>query len=194
MAMCVYIVSNDAYFSSGISHHLSEAGVNNATYPLTPESLQNISHIIMRQDVLVVDIDIQFYDFNFPLTSFMFDDSIRVIPVFDVKVNHYYFKETSPLFISKKVSCQFFIELFVDIIKCSTGHRRQLTKSEAVIVNELLEGGGGLVRIANKLGVSIKTVSAHKKNALTKLGVRNSNPVFLIFFKFIFLLCSGKNR
>ncbi|QIU88430.1 response regulator transcription factor [Yokenella regensburgei] len=169
--MNAYILSNDIYFAIGLVELLSRVGytshILNSSEKIAEYNLYHKTTGIIFIDVSDGGKMIGINSDEHPLVRFVF-----VADHFnnDVELNS---KNSIPIFIKKSSINQtiswlkWFAERTYDY-RCNYS---KLSQREFIVINHLIKGESQRI-IANKMSVSVKTISAHKWNALNKLGVR----------------------
>lgn len=191
--MCVYILADDIFFSSGLGHYLSSQGVYNKIIPSEQSESLCQPVIMFRNDIILIDIDAKRIEHYYNFIKLHFDTEALIIPVFDVPTEMCLLDVCTPLFLPKKTSFELIMVLLYNAAKELARNTSKLTFGEARVVKSLLSGKS-LMQTAKELGVSIKTLSTHKINALDKLGLRRINAIFLLYYKTILDLHNGRVR
>ncbi|XUU47388.1 helix-turn-helix transcriptional regulator [Serratia nematodiphila] len=105
--------------------------------------------------------------------------------------------------IPKKIGIGCFVDFFKKVLdgevslssnsnSCIGPPMCSLTLSEIVIITEVIEGSN-IKRLAKKYNITYKTVSAHKRNAMIKMGI-SSTAQLRSLFKDEFILRGEKDR
>ncbi|HAT3850629.1 TPA: response regulator transcription factor [Serratia marcescens] len=93
--------------------------------------------------------------------------------------------------IPKKIGIDCFVDFFRKVLdgeaslssnstNCIESPMCSLTLSEMVIITDVIEGGN-IKRLAKKYNVTYKTVSAHKRNAMIKMGISSTAQLRSLF-------------
>jgi DNA-binding NarL/FixJ family response regulator len=162
-AMRVVIFTDDYYLLYGAKALLRTLGSLKVLGVYTPSGYIN-SSVEYNADLIVVSFSSMFRVMN--LLSIMFEDTNKVMVLADVK--------TARLLnfncVKKNIGRQAFIAEMRRLIACNRG--RNLSPRELLILALLLKGAPN-TGIARMLGISEKTVSQHKVNAMRKLDVKH---------------------
>ncbi|WP_342754209.1 LuxR C-terminal-related transcriptional regulator [Pantoea sp. MBD-2R] len=188
--MCIYVISDDIYFTAGLAHFLRTNGI-----PLKIYNYQDWSAIFQREkltakDTVIIDVNFTGCHSRLGMAKSLGYFGVNIAFIIDLPLQ-FEKKGFYPYWlISKKSGFKKFIPLLRGpvnnkILRCS-----QLSFKEMLILKEL-SSGKSVILISKKLNISVKTVSSHKQNAVRKLGMMHMNDMSLVCYKEILNLFSG---
>ncbi|WP_114195740.1 response regulator transcription factor [Edaphovirga cremea] len=175
--MNVHIISNDLYMLAGLRWLMKEKlgiAINSRAIDLRSHNKAYLD----PNRVLLICVDSE--SETIALLSLITETNSKVIIIgecaSDEALSHY----CGCHYIPKNSSVENFNTLFITIMHASEMQiKNVLTTREKTVLKELLRGKPG-TSVAKKLDISPKTISAHKRSALHKLGLKNINQAILI--------------
>lgn len=173
MFLNVNIVTENNYFFIGAQEHLRSERVS--IRKINPSELKNISaSYFKKNDVVIFHASHYIDEFLFLISLPLFLGKVIFIPLnnrmkFDLGFKQY-------VFLDARADINI---IFNEITKITmsgtakkTSTRKNLTKREEVVIFHTISGMD-VQAISHSLSISKKTVYAHRRNALHKLGGRN---------------------
>jgi DNA-binding NarL/FixJ family response regulator len=162
------------------------------TYGAAAQFLENYRPNEQQFDLVITDIDMPEMTGTELVTAIreqdpdqkilvlsMHKDHTLINTVFNLKVNGYLFKDSSPELLNEAIDCIVdkgrYITSDVERILNPTIEQKEheLTKREVQIV-QLIAKGESNKTIGDQLFISETTVKTHRKNIMLKLGLRNT--------------------
>ena len=188
--MCIYVISDDIFFTNGLEHFFTANGIVLKCYSYETWSAIFRKERLTSKDTVVIDIHFANPHSRLGIAKSLgyFGVNIAFIIDFPLQVEK---KGFYPYWlISKKSGFKKFIPLLRESVDSQTAPCNQLSLKEILIMKEL-SSGKSVVFISRKLNISVKTVSSHKQNAVRKLGMMKMNDMSLLCYKEILTLFSG---
>lgn len=188
--MCIYVISDDIYFTAGLEHFLTANGITLACYNYETWSAIFRKESLAENDTVIIDINFTNCHSRLGIakSAGCFGVNIAFVIDFPLQIEK---KGFYPYWlISKKSGFKKFIPLLRESIDNETVCCSPLSLKEMQILKEL-SSGKSVVFISRKLNISVKTVSSHKQNAVRKLGMMKMNDMSLVCYKEILNLFSG---
>ena len=191
----IFISFENAFFTYGVKIILEDYF---STKGIKPHFHNNASEI-SNTDIILLDAN---HDYTKVRYSFLFDIE-WAIPYFPLATeNHKIHKIINKtgrgaiFYISQKIMVKNLIKLIdkVNLVHSNMHmdnsvyrYKTSLTKREKEIINQFFKGKSN-VAISQKFGLSVTTVSQHKRNAMRRLNLRNNNELHS------WLLSGGLNK
>ncbi|WP_314142516.1 LuxR C-terminal-related transcriptional regulator [Buttiauxella noackiae] len=190
--MNIIIMSNDNYFSEGLSYLLKR---HPPTFGLKDiYHCNTLSQVLAYVELNKVDLILtELYGnnesandtYNFVCNMNEHYEKVKVVIVGDPCINYsIIFGSCIAGVLDRKVTTKQFIENVISITDLHTKKAAcsnvKISHMERSIINMHLTGESNN-EISRLLGISMKTVYTHKKNCISKLGLRNRNCLSLHF-------------
>lgn len=187
--MCIYVISDDIYFTTGLEYFLAANGINLKCYSYETWLTIFRKESLTEKDTVIIDVNLtsRHYRLGMARNLGYFGVNIALVIDFPLQIEK---KEFHPYWlISKKSGFKKFIPLLREYVDNKTEPCNQLSLKEMLILKEL-SSGKSVIFISRKLNISVKTVSSHKQNAVRKLGMMKMNDMSLVCYKEILNLFS----
>lgn len=192
--MCIYIISDDHFFISGMEKILATTETEFKQYSYANGLLLFCYFSFRKEDIVIVDI--HYLQMTQPQSSLAHHTSyvgVNIIFVVDLPLQN----ESSNFYpywiVSKKCPIKRILPLLKTIAGDNPLHSDHLSRKENIVLRELAVGHSTDF-ISRKLNLSTKTISSHKQNAFKKLGMTRLNDISLICYRQILNLYAGFNR
>ncbi|HGL5836615.1 TPA: helix-turn-helix transcriptional regulator [Serratia marcescens] len=169
--MRIHIISDDTFFFLGCEAILTINGYS--TEKVNPEKLLRDDFLIgeiEEGDVILIDITNHLVTQRV-LIQLSLIDARKVLFIKSQKIKSKKSGWTG-VFFPKNLSTSLFIPALESIKEPRMGDISPLTKRESEVMQEILKGVSFKV-ISELFNISIKTVYAHKNNALKKIGLNH---------------------
>ncbi|WP_281077392.1 helix-turn-helix domain-containing protein [Klebsiella quasivariicola] len=180
----VYIISDDVYFSLGLTCLLHGAGFE--TYTIDKPSTAEYTDWFCSDDIVLVDAQ-SVVNYK-PLIDFARLKLTRVVFMYSLELK----MMNNPLFFSTKIRIDTFLNNIL-IIQSLDNYRvtpnyifSSLTVREKFVMR-LASSIWNINRIAKILNISDRTVYAYRNSALKKIGLKKLNAVAMLIYKQVFL-------
>lgn len=181
----IYIISEDYFFTTGLTSLLQLANMN--AIPISLYEFSMLNSYITNTDIILMCI--QSRDAVAALTKLTRHSLGKIIYFIDTAIEKVVFNEECVSLLSKKISSFKAIKT-IKRLSTRSSTRSALFSSQEVIIMDLLTEQKDANRIARKLKLSVKTVCAHKMNALRKMGVNQLNARSILLYESIFKMPS----
>lgn len=183
----VYVISDDIYFSLGLTCLLHKAGFE--TYTVDNQSTE-YTNWVSSEDIVLIDAQ-SIVNYKPQIDSARIRLA-RVIFLYSLELSNELKMVNNPLFFSKKISIDTLLKLIFKVQ--SLKHLRttpnyifsSLTLREQFVMR-LTSSIWHIDSIARILNVSDGTVYAYRNSALKKIGLSHLNAVSMLIYKQVFL-------
>ncbi len=190
--MCIYVISDDMYFTTGLDHFLTANGITMKCYTYEDWLINFQTDNLTQEDTVIIDVNFTQCHSRLGMARNVDYFGVNIAFVIDLPLQI----EKKGLYpywlISKKSDLKKFIPLLRGANDNRSPQHNPLSRKETLILKEL-SSGKSVVLISRKLNISVKTISSHKQNAVRKLGMMKMNDMSLVCYKEILNLFSGFN-
>jgi len=191
--MCIYIISDDMFFVSGLKYVLSANDTEIKEFRYADGLTFLYCGKFRQDDIVIIDVN---YTNTTPTPRIAQPTDyfgVNLVFVVDLPLLGEYSGFHPYWLVSKK--CPF--KKILPLLKQLTNHAHEqtdhLSKKENIVLRELA-GGRSTHFISRKLNLSVKTISSHKQNAFRKLGMARMNDMSLLCYRQIITLYAEFNR
>lgn len=177
----VNIISDDIYFSLGLSEILNQQGIENSIIHI--DSMSGVEQEKQCNDIVFLcagnnGIALKMINMACAMSS-------NVILVLDMLPVNTVSNAWQCEIISKKISFDLINEFSTDISNVKKLIRPTLTKKELMVMSALSKGIT-MAKLSGDMCLSRKTISSHKINGLKKLGLNPRNIHSLAIYREMF--------
>ncbi|HBE9181139.1 TPA: hypothetical protein KNH08_004065 [Serratia fonticola] len=177
----IYIISEDNFFTLGLVCTLKQSGIV-ATY-LSLDDLSINKDYISRSDIVLTCT--QSREYSQALTHRLKELDAKIIYFIDIALEKGKLSIDHHGLLSKKTKRQELIDFLRNMHNRSRINTIVFSGRETVIMDLLAEQKDAF-RIAKLLNLSVKTVFAHKLNAIKKMGTSHLNARSILLYERIF--------
>ncbi|HEI9791922.1 TPA: hypothetical protein SLN52_000691 [Serratia marcescens] len=187
--MANYIISDDIYFALGCEAIFNSHGEKLKIISSSHHAAMNLFKI-KNDDIILISIES--HPIRKKIFRFIHNLNLKIIFFIDAPKCPPSYACWKRGFISKKIAVELLFPTFI-LFKNSNEKNNFLTKREREVINAFLNGMSA-TKISTSMSLSTRTVYAHRKNALTKLGLRKIRTIFNIeFYRFIFQISPSES-
>lgn len=177
----VYIISDDTYFSLGLSEILNQQKVVNII--VNADSYHNVEQDMKYGDVVFLSTDND--DIAWSLLNMCNVMGLKLILVLDMLSVNTISNAWECELLSKKVSVEIITKLTITRDGIEKESKPVLTKQELRVMSAL-SNGTTAAKLSGDMCLSIKTISAYKISALKKMGLNPQSTRSIVIYRNIF--------
>ncbi len=190
--MCIYIISDDKFFVSGLKSVMAASGTEMKVFNYESGLLLFYYCTFRQEDIVIVDVNYSCHFQSPQITCHTRYFNVNVVFVVDLPLQGEYSGFHPYWLISKKCPFKKILPLLKQLTSNDRNQTEHLSRKENIVLRELA-GGRSPHFISRKLNLSAKTISSHKQNAFRKLGMSRLNDMSLLCYRQIINLYARFN-
>jgi hypothetical protein len=177
----IYIMSEDRFFAEGVISQFSTIDQKIVSLPFSPDHYLETAKQITCGDTLLLAIE--YLDIVGDFIQHLTNRAVRICLFLDYPGKYYHLTFKANGIIPRNIDRQYLLPAISQTLKNGglTHLGNKLTPAERHIMDKLSKGIRPH-RVAKELNISVKTVCAHKKKGLERIGLPPMNCKSLVIY------------